>query len=140
MTEHLLEPPVNVIRLSLHPEGLARRIVNLDQWREHLVHRLRRERDIGADPRIEEILREIGEGDDPGWLEQSTPPPDLLVPLLLRSGDEVLSLVSATTVFGPRGRSPSRSSRSRPSTQPMTSPARCCSVAIPGSRDRHPGP
>lgn len=100
MTEHLLEPPVNVIRLSLHPEGLARRIVNLDQWREHLVHRLRRERDIGADPRIEEILREIGEGDDPGWLEQSTPPPDLLVPLLLRSGDEVLSLVSATTVFG----------------------------------------
>ena len=38
----LLEPPVNVLRLSLHPEGLAPRIVNLDQWRAHLLEQLRR--------------------------------------------------------------------------------------------------
>src|SRR6266516_5544617 len=39
---HLLEPPVNVLRLSLHPEGVAPRIVNLPQWRTHLLERLRR--------------------------------------------------------------------------------------------------
>lgn len=97
VAEHLLEPPVNVIRLSLHPEGLAPRIVNLDQWREHLVHRLRREREVDADPRIDEVLRGI---DGPGPPEHPTAPPELLVPLRLRSGDHVLSLVSTTTVFG----------------------------------------
>jgi hypothetical protein len=32
----LLKPPVNVLRLSLHPDGMAPRIVNLPQWRTHL--------------------------------------------------------------------------------------------------------
>src|SRR3954447_6267682 len=31
----MLAPPVNILRLSLHPEGLAPRIVNYAQWREH---------------------------------------------------------------------------------------------------------
>ena len=39
----LLEPPVNVLRLSLHPEGMAPRIVNLGEWRAHLLERLRRQ-------------------------------------------------------------------------------------------------
>ena len=37
---HLLEPPVNVLRLSLHPEGVAPRILNLGQWRAHILDRL----------------------------------------------------------------------------------------------------
>ena len=37
----LLQPPVNVLRLSLHPEGLAPRIANLREWRAHLLSRLR---------------------------------------------------------------------------------------------------
>src|SRR5262245_54504303 len=40
---HLLEPPVNVLRLSLHPDGVAPRIVNLHEWRSHLLDRLQRE-------------------------------------------------------------------------------------------------
>ncbi|HIZ98309.1 MAG TPA: helix-turn-helix transcriptional regulator [Candidatus Janibacter merdipullorum] len=100
VAEHLLEPPVNVIRLSLHPDGLAPRIVNLDQWREHLVHRIRRERDLSSDPRLDALLRDIGEDDGSTWGEDSSPPPDLLVPLLFRSGEQVLSFVSTTTVFG----------------------------------------
>src|SRR5207249_4979109 len=39
----LLEPPVNVLRVSLHPDGMAPRIANLAEWREHLLHRLRRQ-------------------------------------------------------------------------------------------------
>eukprot|EP01035_Chromulina_nebulosa_P006613 gene6614-8938_t len=39
----LLAPPVNVLRLSLHPEGLAPRIANLGQWKHHLFERLRQQ-------------------------------------------------------------------------------------------------
>jgi hypothetical protein len=39
----LLEPPVNVLRLSLHPDGMAPRIVNLAEWRAHLIDRLGRD-------------------------------------------------------------------------------------------------
>src|SRR5262245_61121147 len=45
----LLEPPVNVLRLSLHPAGLAPRIANLAEWRAHLLARLRRQIDLTAD-------------------------------------------------------------------------------------------
>ena len=41
----LMRPPVNVLRLSIHPAGLARRIVNFTEWRNHLVHRLQRQVD-----------------------------------------------------------------------------------------------
>ncbi len=96
---HLLEPPVNVIRLSLHPDGLAGRIVNLDEWRDHLLHRIRCEREVNAAPELDAILDEFGEG-VPAALHEASPPPALLVPLQLRVGDDVLSLVSTTTVFG----------------------------------------
>jgi transcriptional regulator with XRE-family HTH domain len=46
----LLEPPVNGLRLSLHPRGMAPRIVNLAEWRAHLLFRLRRQIEITADP------------------------------------------------------------------------------------------
>jgi len=46
----LLRPPVNVLRLSLHPEGLAPRIANLQEWRTHLLARLRRQIEVSADP------------------------------------------------------------------------------------------
>src|ERR671926_235958 len=46
---HLVEPPVNVLRLSLHPEGLAPRIRNLPQWRAHVLHRLGREAHLTGD-------------------------------------------------------------------------------------------
>src|SRR5581483_7599013 len=47
---HLLAPPVNVMRLSLSPDGLAPRIVNLAEWRAHLLARVRRQIDLTADP------------------------------------------------------------------------------------------
>ena len=45
----LLEPPVNVLRLSLHPEGVAPRIANLGQWRQHVLGRVRRQADRTGD-------------------------------------------------------------------------------------------
>lgn len=98
---HLLEPPVNVIRLSVHPEGLAPRIANLDQWRQHLVCRLRREHEASADPHLAVLLAELCEGADPSvGTPSGMPPGSLLTPLQLWVGGEILSLVSTTTLFG----------------------------------------
>jgi MmyB-like transcription regulator ligand binding domain len=55
----LLEPPVNVLRLSLHPEGLAPRIANLVEWRAHLLDRLRRQIAVTSDPVLADLLREL---------------------------------------------------------------------------------
>ncbi len=51
----LLQPPVNVLRLSLHPKGLAPRIANLAEWRAHLLERLRRQVEVSADPVLVEL-------------------------------------------------------------------------------------
>ena len=55
----LLKPPLNVLRLSLHPEGLAPRIANLPEWRAHLLDRLRHQIDITADPGLETLMKEL---------------------------------------------------------------------------------
>ena len=56
---HLLEPPVNVLRLSLHPEGVAPRIANLPEWRAHLLDRLGREAVAGGDPALAALHEEL---------------------------------------------------------------------------------
>jgi transcriptional regulator with XRE-family HTH domain len=94
--EDLLEPPVNVIRLSVHPRGLAPRIVNLTEWRAHLAHRLRREYDATGDPELAALAEEVADGAAPDAGSAA-----LVVPLDLRvSDDTVLSFISTTTVFG----------------------------------------
>jgi len=91
----LLEPPVNVIRLSLHPRGLAPQIVNLAEWRAELAARLRREYDATGDPELGELAAETAAG-----VEGVPGSAALVVPLQLRRGDTVLSFISTTTVFG----------------------------------------
>jgi transcriptional regulator with XRE-family HTH domain len=56
---HLLEPPVNVLRLSLHPEGMAPRIANLPQWRAHLLSRLHHQLQATGDPVLAELHAEL---------------------------------------------------------------------------------
>jgi len=80
---HLLEPPVNVLRLSLHPDGLAPRIGNLAQWRGHLLARLAREAALSGAPQLRDLLRELR--DYPGGLERSGPAGGIAVPLRLRT-------------------------------------------------------
>ena len=94
----LLEPPVNVIRLSLDPEGLAARITNLDEWRGHLLARLRHEYDLSRDERIAALIEEHAPSAGSTATPQQTP--GLVVPLRLRQGEDELRLWSTTTVFG----------------------------------------
>jgi len=101
----LLRPPVNALRLSLHPAGLAPRIANLAEWRSHLLARLQRQIEVTADPVLEELLNELcgypapGEGagfengDDVKYA-------GVVVPFRLVTEQGVLSFISTTTIFG----------------------------------------
>jgi transcriptional regulator with XRE-family HTH domain len=57
--EHLTAPPVNVLRFSLHPEGMAPRIVNLGEWRAHLLDRLGRQAVVSGDPALFALHEEL---------------------------------------------------------------------------------
>jgi hypothetical protein len=95
----LLEPPVNVLRLSLHPEGMASRIVNLAEWRAHLLHRLNHDIESTGDPALIGLRDELAAYPSPpaaGRPDTRT----ILVPLRVRARGTVLPLFSTTTVFG----------------------------------------
>lgn len=96
--EELLRPPINVLRLSLHPGGLAPRILNLPEWRDHLLHRLRQDAEHGADPGLVALLEELQSYPVPsrGRVEDS----DVLVPLRLATEWGPMHFISTTTVFG----------------------------------------
>lgn len=101
----LLRPPVNVLRLSLHPGGLAPAIINLDEWRMHLLARLRQQIRATADPVLADLLAELASYPPAhnGQKAQALAPEAeaaIVVPLKLRLGGAVLSLISTTTVFG----------------------------------------
>lgn len=99
----LLEPPVNVLRLSLHTGGLAPRIVNLQEWREHLFERLRRQIDVTADPALKELLAELRQYPVPEHHERRPNKVDyagVVVPLRMRTESSELAFFSTTTVFG----------------------------------------
>ena len=98
----LLESPVNVLRLSLHPQGLAPRIVNLFEWRSHLIERLKRQLDATGDPVLGTLERELlSYPSGPRTQRAQNPDPAAIVhPLKLRVGNEVLTFISTTTVFG----------------------------------------
>jgi len=95
----LLEPPVNVLRLSLHPEGLAPNIVNLAEWKSHLLDRLRGQIAASGDPALERLLDELKSYPAPARTGPAESAP-LLVPMTLRSPAGLLSFFSTTTVFG----------------------------------------
>jgi hypothetical protein len=101
VAEHLLEPPVNVLRVSLHPEGLAPRIANLGQWRAHLLERLERDALASGDPALRTLHEELVRYPGGGPAEMLDPAfGDIAVPLRLRHGDAELSFLSTRTSFG----------------------------------------
>ncbi|MCP2292557.1 helix-turn-helix domain-containing protein [Nocardia amikacinitolerans] len=96
----LLTAPVNALRLSLHPGGLAPRIANLPEWRGHLFARLSRQIEITGAPELIALRAEL-RGYPGGETEVALPEPDqATVPLRLRHDGEELSFLSVTTVFG----------------------------------------
>jgi transcriptional regulator with XRE-family HTH domain len=103
---HLLEAPVNLLRLAVHPEGLAPRILNLTQWYHHVLGRLRHQQEATGDATLAGLLGELeaiaaAHVARPG--EEAVEEEGLAgiaVPLRLRVGDVTLTLLTTTTVFG----------------------------------------
>jgi transcriptional regulator with XRE-family HTH domain len=122
----LMEEPVNVLRVALHPKGLAPRIVNLTEWRTHLLERLDRQIAATSDPALVALRDELAaypatdasgnghvddgpgaDGDDPGdrpdrprVTDGAQLARDLVVCLRLREGDAELAFFSTIATFG----------------------------------------
>ncbi len=99
----LLEPPVNAVRLILHPKGVGQRILNYSEWRAHTVSLLRQQMETRADPVIHALLAEV--------MAYPTPPnsdnhagfdasPRLATPLRIRTRLGTVSFLNTITVFG----------------------------------------
>jgi len=95
----LLTPPVNGMRLSLHPKGLSPRIANLAEWRAHLLHRLRRQIDLTADSALIDLQRELLSYPAP---DEAAAPHGLeaVVPFRIRAAGKLLSFFSTIMIFG----------------------------------------
>jgi transcriptional regulator with XRE-family HTH domain len=98
----VLEGAINVLRLSLHPGGLAPHIANLGRWKSHVLWRLNEQINVTCDPRLIDLERELA-----GYPAPPTPrgkPWDeadaIALPLELNFGGQILSFITTTTVFG----------------------------------------
>lgn len=99
----LVQGQVNVLRLSLHPRGLAPKIVNLAQWRAHLFERLRQQIHATGDAGLAALLEELRAYPVPEGAETLHMEGELLgvaMPFRFRTRHGVLSFISTTTIFG----------------------------------------
>ncbi|TSD56076.1 helix-turn-helix domain-containing protein [Variovorax sp. KBS0712] len=100
----LLKPPINVLRLSLHPDGVAPRIANLAQWRTHLLERLQQQIAATGDTVLQALHDEL-EGYPPPAVSHDAPLLDtalsaVAVPFQVVMPSGVLSFISTITIFG----------------------------------------
>src|ERR1700730_13482259 len=103
VSPRLVQPPINALRLSLHPEGLAPRVANLPEWRDHLFARLRRQIDLTADPVIIDLMREFSQYPAPmskNRSDVSALEHALAVPFRIVTSLGLLSFFTTTTLFG----------------------------------------
>jgi transcriptional regulator with XRE-family HTH domain len=94
---HLLTPPVNVLRLALHPDGMAPRVANLPQWGRHIIHNLRAQALRSPDDRLDAFIAELE-----GYVPALPAGPDHIgfaVPLRLRCDEGELQLITTLTSF-----------------------------------------
>lgn len=99
VSPELLEGPVNVLRVSLHPRGVAPRIANLAEWRGHILSRLRRQMAESGDAELADLIRELSAypgGEAPPRAGEGL----IAAPLRLRAPEGELSFLSATMTFG----------------------------------------
>ncbi|MET9973158.1 helix-turn-helix transcriptional regulator [Streptomyces sp. NPDC006356] len=103
--EHLLTPPLNAMRLTLHPEGLAPRIRNLREWRGHLLAQMDRQIALNRSDRLRRLYEEVAaypvpdEGPPAGTVEQAASVAYFALPLRIEHEGRVLSFVSSISTF-----------------------------------------
>jgi transcriptional regulator with XRE-family HTH domain len=100
VSDWLLAPPVNVLRLALHPEGLAPRVLNLGEWRGHLLHRLDRQLAVAEDPGLRELRAELGALPGPQVDLVTAVSSEVAVELRLAAPGGELAFISTVTTFG----------------------------------------
>ena len=102
----LLHPPVNVLRLTLHPQGLAPRLANYHQWRSHVLIKLSGQVLATADSRLSALLQELQDYAMPVGIPRECESSNcedwhrLVVPFQLATDFGILSFYSTTTIFG----------------------------------------
>lgn len=98
----LLESPINALRLTLHPRGLADRVLNLAEWRAHLLARLHRQVEASGDHVLLTLEQELRAYPAPECPQGFLPvdPTAVAIPFRLRTDFGDLDFLSATTLFG----------------------------------------
>jgi transcriptional regulator with XRE-family HTH domain len=102
VSEELLSPPINVLRMGLHPRGLAPRIVNLDQIHRHVLDRLHRQVELTADQTLSDLYEELRDYrlPRPATHRPAARQSGVVIPLILQSSAGQLTLMTTTMVFG----------------------------------------
>lgn len=102
---HLLEPPLNAMRLTLHPQGLAPRIRNLGEWRAHLLERMDRQATLRSSDALRGLYEEVVAYPAPPGSTRTGPDGQgpaahpYALPLRIEAGGRVLSFISTATTF-----------------------------------------
>ncbi|MET9800597.1 helix-turn-helix transcriptional regulator [Streptomyces sp. NPDC006368] len=106
VAEHLLTPPMNAMRITLHPRGLAPRIRNLREWRGHLLAQMERQIALVRSEPLRRLYDEVAAyplperaGGAPEDREDPASHPYVALPLRVEHGGRVLSFVSSISTF-----------------------------------------
>ncbi len=101
----LLEPPVNMLRLCLHPKGFTPQVVNYSEWRKNVLEYLNRQVENTADAFLMELLQELKSYPKPESARADLPTKEIdysrfAIPLRLMTEEGELSFISTVTIFG----------------------------------------
>lgn len=106
--ESLLTPPLNAMRLTLHPEGLAPRIRNLRAWRRHLLDQMERQIALRRSEPLRALYEEVAaypipetdDGNGNGNDDQlADPVPHFALPMRIEHEGRILSFISSISTF-----------------------------------------
>jgi transcriptional regulator with XRE-family HTH domain len=101
--EYLLQPPLNAMRLTLHPEGMAPRIRNLGEWRGHLLAQMERQIALHRSEPLRALYEEVAAYPVPEAADKEAEPassvPYFALPMRIEHEGRVLSFVSSIATF-----------------------------------------
>ncbi|MEW2070188.1 helix-turn-helix transcriptional regulator [Streptomyces sp. NPDC007346] len=103
VAEELLAPPLNAMRVTLHPAGLAPRILNLPEWRADLLAQMERQIALVRSPELRALYEEVAAYPVPdrgaAGVRAGERTPSFALPLVIEHGDRVLSFIASIATF-----------------------------------------